>query len=75
MVNASQNQNTNLADLKVESNKNSVAKNIVTVLPIITMKGTAIIVEKANTTTMKNTKNSYQNLNKSFPKQKLKWKN
>ena len=68
MVNASQNQNTNLADLKVESNKNSVAKNIVTVLPIITMKGTAIIVEKANTTTMKNTKNSYQNSNKSFPK-------
>lgn len=68
MVNARQNQNTNLADLKVESNKNSVAKNIVTVLPIITMKGTAIIVEKANTTTMENTKDSYQNSNKSFPK-------
>ena len=68
MVNARQNQNTNLADLKVESNKNSVAKNIVTVLPIITMKGTAIILEKANTATMENTKNSYQNSNKSFPK-------
>ena len=58
MVKAQQNQNTNLTDLKLESNKNSFAKNIVTVLSKMTKEMTPVILEKANITIMENTKNS-----------------
>ena len=58
MVKAQQNQNTNLTDLKLESNENSFAKNIVTVLSKMMKEMTPVILEKANIIIMENTKNS-----------------